>query len=31
VTSSGRYIGGYEPPKRLLEDIKAADSGFAAR
>jgi thiol:disulfide interchange protein DsbC len=31
VTSSGRYIGGYEPPKRLLEDIKAADAGLASR
>ncbi len=31
VTSSGRFIGGYEPPKQLLEDIKAADTAFAAR
>jgi thiol:disulfide interchange protein DsbC len=31
VTSSGTYIGGYEPPKRLLEDVKAADASFAAR
>jgi thiol:disulfide interchange protein DsbC len=31
VTSSGRYIGGYEPPKQLLEDIKAADTALAAR
>jgi thiol:disulfide interchange protein DsbC len=31
VTSSGHYIGGYEPPKRLLEDIKAADAALAAR
>lgn len=30
VTSSGTYIGGYEPPKRLLEDVKAADAGLAA-
>jgi thiol:disulfide interchange protein DsbC len=31
VTSSGHYIGGYEPPRRLLEDIKAADATLAAR
>jgi thiol:disulfide interchange protein DsbC len=31
VTSSGHYIGGYEPPKRLLEDVKAADAALAAR
>lgn len=31
VTSSGTYIGGYEPPQRLLEDIKAADAGIAPR
>jgi thiol:disulfide interchange protein DsbC len=31
ITSSGRLIGGYEPPRRLLEDVKAADSAFAAR
>jgi thiol:disulfide interchange protein DsbC len=31
ITSSGRLIGGYEPPKRLLEDIRAADSALAAR
>ncbi|HZF17809.1 MAG TPA: DsbC family protein [Steroidobacteraceae bacterium] len=31
VTSSGRYIGGYEPPRQLLEDIKASDTAFAAR
>jgi thiol:disulfide interchange protein DsbC len=30
VTSSGTYIGGYEPPKRLLEDVRAADAGLAA-
>lgn len=31
VTSTGRYIGGYEPPRQLLEDIKAADTAFASR
>jgi thiol:disulfide interchange protein DsbC len=31
ITSSGRYIGGYEPPNRLLEDVKAADAEVAAR
>jgi thiol:disulfide interchange protein DsbC len=31
VTSSGRYIGGYEPPKNLLEDIKTADAALASR
>jgi len=31
ITSSGRLIGGYEPPKRLLEDVRAADAALAAR
>ena len=31
ITSSGHYIGGYEPPNRLLEDVKAADAELAQR
>lgn len=30
VTSNGTYIGGYEPPRRLLEDLKASET-LAAR
>ncbi len=31
VTSSGHYIGGYEPPKQLLKDLQAADAELASR
>ena len=31
VTSSGQYIGGYEPPKKLLKDLQAAESELASR